>query len=69
MGISHKNSSHIFDPFYTTKSEGTGLGLSIIHRLIDTYNGMIDFESKPGNGTIFTVLFNEAPLKGQITKS
>ncbi|WP_457551979.1 two-component system sensor histidine kinase NtrB, partial [Desulfobacula sp.] len=36
-GISQKDSSHIFDPFYTTKAEGTGLGLSIIHRLIDTY--------------------------------
>jgi signal transduction histidine kinase len=65
MGISPKDSSHIFDPFYTTKPEGTGLGLAIIHRLIDTYNGMIDFESIPGKGTIFTVLFNGGPLKGK----
>ena len=57
-GIDPKNSTYIFDPFYTTKPEGTGLGLSIIHRLIDTYNGMIDFESTPGKGTIFTVVFN-----------
>ncbi len=62
-GIHKKDSSHIFDPFYTTKPEGTGLGLSIIHKLIDTYNGMIDFESIPGKGTIFTVLFNSIPLK------
>ncbi|MBU0464409.1 MAG: two-component sensor histidine kinase [Proteobacteria bacterium] len=63
IGILQKDSTHIFDPFYTTKPDGTGLGLSIIHRLIDTYNGMIDFESTPGNGTIFTVLFNGVPLK------
>jgi len=57
-GIHPQDFHHIFDPFYTTKPEGTGLGLSIIHRLIDTYNGMIDFESTPGEGTIFTVLFH-----------
>jgi len=64
-GISQKDATHIFDPFYTTKPEGTGLGLSIIHRLIDTYHGMIDFESTPGKGTIFTVLFNKVPLKAK----
>ncbi|MBC8439765.1 MAG: two-component sensor histidine kinase [Deltaproteobacteria bacterium] len=63
IGIHQKDSSHIFDPFFTTKPDGTGLGLSIIHKLIDTYNGMIDFESTPGKGTIFTVLFNGVPLK------
>jgi len=61
IGINQKDFNHIFDPFYTTKPDGTGLGLSIIHRLIDTYNGMIDFESTPGKGTIFTVLLNSAP--------
>ncbi len=56
-GINKNNFNHIFDPFYTTKPDGTGLGLSIIHRLIDTYEGMIDFESIPGKGTVFTVIF------------
>jgi two-component system, NtrC family, sensor histidine kinase HydH len=57
VGIEPKNSSHIFDPFYTNKPDGTGLGLSIIHRIIDAYDGMIDFESTPGQGTIFTIMF------------
>jgi two-component system sensor histidine kinase PilS (NtrC family) len=69
MGISHKDCNHVFDPFYTTKPDGTGLGLSIIHRLIDTYNGMIDFESTPGKGSVFTILFNSVPLKRKITNS
>lgn len=63
IGISRKDFNHIFDPFFTTKPEGTGLGLSIIHRLIDTYNGMIDFESTPGKGSVFTIIFNNIPLK------
>jgi two-component system sensor histidine kinase PilS (NtrC family) len=62
-GISQEQARHIFDPFYTTKPDGTGLGLSIIHRLIDAYSGMIDFESQPGNGTVFTVIFNEHHVK------
>jgi two-component system sensor histidine kinase PilS (NtrC family) len=58
-GIDPEKAKHIFDPFYTTKPEGTGLGLSIIHRIIDTYDGMIDFESIPGNGTLFTIVFKQ----------
>lgn len=59
-GMDPKKSSHIFDPFFTTKPQGTGLGLSIIHRIIDTYDGMIDFESIPEKGTLFTLVFKTA---------
>jgi len=65
MGIHPKDHHHIFDPFFTTKPEGTGLGLSILHRLIDANNGMIDFESTPGKGTIFTVVFSRMPVRGK----
>ncbi|MCG8619821.1 MAG: ATP-binding protein [Desulfobacterales bacterium] len=58
LGIPKERAPHIFDPFYTTKPDGTGLGLPIIHRIIDTYDGMIDFESVPGKGTIFTLIFS-----------
>ncbi len=61
-GIDPEQASHIFDPFFTTKAEGTGLGLSIIHRIIDTYDGMIDFESIPGKGTLFTLVFDNADI-------
>ena len=62
-GIDPEKAKHIFDPFYTTKPDGTGLGLSIIHRIIDTYDGMIDFESIPDKGTLFTIVFkNTLPL-------
>jgi two-component system, NtrC family, sensor histidine kinase HydH len=67
IGIEKKDASHVFDPFFTSKPDGTGLGLSIIHKIIDTYNGMIDFESTPGQGTIFTVLFDTTILKNQVS--
>ena len=33
-GISYENSSKVFHPYFTTKTDGTGLGLSIIERII-----------------------------------
>ncbi len=68
-GIPQERTHQIFDPFFTTKTDGTGLGLSIIHRLIDAYNGIIDFESIPGKGTVFTIMFHGSSEKGKTTKS
>ena len=62
-GIDPKHAAHIFDPFFTTKSNGTGLGLSIIHRIVDAYDGMIDFESVPAKGTVFTLIFQNPHSK------
>lgn len=68
QGIDPGDARHIFDPFFTTKPEGTGLGLSIIHRLIETYDGLIDFDSIPGKGTLFTIIFKPAkPMHKQTT--
>ncbi|MBF0203881.1 MAG: two-component sensor histidine kinase [Desulfamplus sp.] len=58
-GIEQKYLDSVFNPFFTTKSYGTGLGLSIIHRLVDSYNGLIYAESTYGKGTTFTVIFKE----------
>ncbi|MBX2829962.1 MAG: cache domain-containing protein [Rhodospirillales bacterium] len=52
--------NRIFDPFYTTKRrEGTGLGLSITKTLIDRQSGALNVQSKPGEGTTFTIWLPE----------
>ncbi len=59
VGISEKNISKAFVPFFTTKDigEGTGLGLSVAYGIIQSHNGDIKVSSEPGKGTIFQVTF------------
>jgi signal transduction histidine kinase len=47
----------IFEPFFTTKppGAGTGLGLSISERTVRDHGGSIVVDSRPGEGTRFTV--------------
>lgn len=56
-GIPSDIRDRIFEPFFTTKGEGrgTGLGLSICQGLIRSHGGEITVESKPGDGTVFTL--------------
>jgi len=46
---------HIFDPYFTTRSAGTGLGLSMAYGIIKQSDGQIRVDSRPGQGSVFTV--------------
>ncbi|WP_174718471.1 cache domain-containing protein [Azoarcus sp. DN11] len=55
-GIAPEDLSRIFDPFFTTKKgSGTGLGLSISYTIVERYGGRITVESRPGEGSVFTL--------------
>lgn len=72
QGISAADITHVFDKFYRARSEGTesednefasstaasgvGLGLYLAQHVVNQLEGEIIVESKPGRGTIFTVL-------------
>ncbi len=61
VGMTPELIGKIFDPFFTTKrQEGTGLGLSISQRLVSRQNGRISVQSKPGEGTVFSIWLPEA---------
>jgi len=54
-GIAGEDLSHIFDPYFTTKSSGTGLGLAIAHSIMEAMGGQIGVESLPGHGTTISL--------------
>ena len=56
-GIPEKNLKRIFDPFFTSKDvgKGTGLGLSVSHGIVEAHGGLIEVQSKVGEGSTFRV--------------
>jgi signal transduction histidine kinase len=54
-GLDQEQLSHVFDPFYTTKSDGTGLGLAIVHRIAEAHGGRITVRNCPEGGAAFTI--------------
>ena len=55
-GIQEDVLPRIFEPFFTTKREkGTGLGLPISYKIVQSHQGKIEVNSKPGEGTVFSV--------------
>lgn len=61
-GISEEDLPHIFERFYRgeksrkrVKESGFGLGLSIVKWIVNAHGGVVDVESKLGEGTTFFV--------------
>ncbi len=62
-GIPEQNLRRIFDPFFTSKEvgRGTGLGLSVSHGIVEAHGGVIEVESKVGEGSTFRVFLPLRP--------
>lgn len=56
VGIPPEHLAHLFEPFYTTKTQGTGLGLAISAHIITQHGGQLSVASTPGQGATFTIL-------------
>ncbi len=57
VGMSEDMCAKAFDPYFTTKGleRGTGLGLAIVHKIIQSHGGLVEIESRPGQGTSVTM--------------
>ncbi|MCF6148583.1 MAG: hypothetical protein E3K37_07985 [Candidatus Kuenenia sp.] len=60
-GISSEKIPHIFEPFFTDKSNGNGLGLAVVYRIIKDHEGGIYMKSNVGEGTSFYIFL---PVNG-----
>jgi two-component system sensor histidine kinase PilS (NtrC family) len=54
-GMSEEALQHLFEPFWTTKTEGTGLGLAITHRIIEAHGGTVSIETPEEGGCRFVI--------------
>ena len=61
IGMTRRQIRKIFDRFYqvdsslSRRAEGVGLGLSIVKFIVDAHKGTISVDSRPGEGSTFTV--------------
>ncbi len=57
-GISEDMLPVIFDPFVTTKAADAagGIGLTVVRQILERLGGQIRVRSKPGAGTVFTIV-------------
>ena len=56
-GIPKELYNKIFSPNFSTKNSGMGLGLAITRKIVEQFNGSIDFETQVDIGTEFTLVF------------
>ncbi|HEX7548081.1 MAG TPA: ATP-binding protein, partial [Candidatus Methylomirabilis sp.] len=62
IGMPEAVRQKVFEPFFTTKGvKGTGLGLSVVYGIMERHGGRVDVTSVPGQGTTFTLRFQQAP--------
>jgi signal transduction histidine kinase len=55
-GIPPAVEKRLFDPFFSTKETGTGLGLPIAARIVERHGGILQYETRLGDGTTFGVV-------------
>ncbi|NLI28667.1 MAG: sensor histidine kinase, partial [Nitrospiraceae bacterium] len=64
-GIAEEHLPKLFDPYFTTKGSssmrGTGLGLAICFTIAKNHGGTITVASRPGEGSVFTILLRATP--------
>ena len=56
-GISDKEKSLLFEPYFSTKKTGMGLGLTIVSTIINDHKGIIFVEDNSPRGVKFIIEF------------
>ncbi|MBU2710982.1 PAS domain-containing sensor histidine kinase [Zooshikella harenae] len=54
-GLPKGGEDHLFNPFFSTKSNGLGIGLTISHSIISSHGGKLSYKANPNGGTTFFI--------------
>ena len=54
-GVSVRNLSRVYEPYFTTKPSGTGIGLLIVRRIVREHGGELSIESERDKGLSLTI--------------
>ncbi|MCK5837097.1 MAG: GHKL domain-containing protein, partial [Desulfobacula sp.] len=54
-GISDKEKTKLFEPYFSTKKSGMGLGLAIVNSIISDHNGVIRVQDNTPKGAKFII--------------
>ena len=71
-GIAPQHLPKLFDRLYQVDPdrprgfEGTGLGLSIVRSIMDLHGGVVDVDSTPSKGSMFTLYFPDQAAAAQV---
>ena len=65
-GMTPEVQAHIFEPFFSTKSDSSGLGLSVVDGIVKQIGGHLTVASRLGLGTSFSIYLPavEGPVEG-----
>ncbi|MCC2615142.1 PAS domain-containing protein [Aestuariibacter halophilus] len=69
QGIPADHIEHIFEPFYTTKSQGTGLGLAVVAAVAKSHGGFIRADNLAQGGACFSLFIPLCPRQGAVDPS
>ncbi len=61
-GMSERDLTRAFDPYFTTKQHGSGLGLATSYSIIRNHGGTIEAASREGVGSTFTIHLHASDL-------
>ncbi|MEZ5728606.1 MAG: PAS domain-containing sensor histidine kinase [Burkholderiaceae bacterium] len=62
-GVSPEDEPHLFNPFFSTKTEGMGIGLSLCRSVIEQHHGQLGHVPRDGGGARFWFRVPAAPIQ------